>query len=326
MDASGTSASMSLSMKRRYTFAILVLVSSLSACKKSKPDNIGDCLAVSEEIGSTCLASKTADDNERCAQLRTRATVIVEKSAKSDKVEAPEYEACVGRITRYSKHGCMNEPVCDDFVYSRCSDDGLAVESCMDVDDNGCMEIVRKECGSLGCSLAPWGDSSSGLDCRPINPRITKSGARSSGPQMTWGILTPGESLPDGFVKAPKTWLTDTNGRLVAVFKTRAVINVALDTVFQLGDSRQVKVTGRPATFEDYGDGYITFVVPFDVDVESASGNAKLEFNSTGVRTTINAPLTKTSETHVPVESYAKKSKVRAMNGRNNYRGEALRQ
>lgn len=92
-----------------------------------------------------------------------------------------------------------------------CGERGGLME-CLDTDSDGCLELVRKECGQAsGCALKPGPDAA--VACKSIG---------DDEPANQFGAQTPGEELPAGFVAAHQSKVFPVkDGKLTLVVRTR---------------------------------------------------------------------------------------------------------
>ncbi len=92
-----------------------------------------------------------------------------------------------------------------------CGERGGLME-CVDTDRDGCLELVRKECGQNdGCARKPGPDAA--VACKPT---------AADEPANQFGAQTPGQELPAGFVAAHKSKVFPVkDGKLTLVVRTR---------------------------------------------------------------------------------------------------------
>ncbi len=139
------------------------------------------------------------------------------------------------------------------FTCDHCGDRG-GLMKCKDIDGDGCLDLVRTECGRPdGCEVV----AEVGARCK----RIEES-------QDRFGALTPGQALPAGFIECTgaDTVFPVADDKLVLVARTRAVFeNPITWSVALVGAGLTIPPDEQPAQFLDIDDTWVDVTRTLDV-------------------------------------------------------------
>lgn len=137
-----------------------------------------------------------------------------------------------------------------------CGERGGLME-CLDTNGDGCLELLRKECGQAsGCALKPGPEAE--VACKRLG---------AEDPTNQFGAQTPGQALPAGFVAAHKSKVFPVkDGKLTLVLRTRdQFVGPTTWSVGLKGAGLNIAPVTQAAEYVDVQDDYAVLQKVLDV-------------------------------------------------------------